>query len=587
MSHTIDIEVFRRYIVTMYIDIVPNRGSRPAVLLREAHRQGKKIIKRTLANLSEWPEEKVDALRRVLRGDVVVAPDSVFAIQRSLPHGHVQLVLATIRHLGIERVLGSVRSRERDLVVALIAERLLHPGSKLATTRSWETSSLASEMGVEGVDVDEVYAALDWLVSRQERIEATLARRHLSEGSVALWDLSSSSYEGTHCRLAKRGHNRDGEKLPCIAYGVLTDRDGRPVAVEVFGGNTGDPKTVTPQVTKLKERFGLSRVVLVGDRGMLTQAQIEALQSHPGVGWVSALRGPAIRKLVESGMVQMSLFDERNLAEISSSEYPGERLIVCFNPILAHDRRRTRGELLAATEEELAKVQRAVARRTKTPMTEAEIGVKVGRVINRYKVAKHFEVAIGTNAFSFQRREGVVEREAALDGIYVIRTSEAAERMEAGEVVRVYKSLTQVERAFRCLKGMDLRVRPIYVRQDDHVRGHVFLCMLAYYVEWHMRRALTPLLFHDDELEADRLRRDPVAPAEASTSAKRKKLTRTSDDGFPLHSFRTLLSDLSTLCRNTCALKAQPELPTFYQLTEATPLQRRALDLLATVPMFR
>lgn len=571
----------------MYIDTVPNRGSRPAILLREAHRDGKKIIKRTIANLSDWPPEKVDALRRVLRGEPLVAPDSLFAIKRSLPHGHVHVVLAAIRRLGVERLLGSVRSRERDLVVALIAERLLHPGSKLATTRSWKASSLASEMGVEGVDVDEVYAALDWLLARQERIEEKLARRHLGEGSVALWDVSSSSYEGKHCALARRGHNRDGEKLPCIAYGVLTDREGRPVAVEVFAGNTGDPTTVVGQVGKLKERFALSRVVLVGDRGMLTSTQIEVLRTHPGVGWVSALRGPAIRSLVESGALQMSLFDEQNLAEVRSAEYPGERLIVCFNPLLAHDRQRTRKELVEATEERLRTLQREVARRTKTPMTAAEIGVKVGRVINQYKVGKHFEVEIGEGRLAFRRREKAIQEEAAQDGIYVIRTSETVERMEAGEVVRVYKSLTQVERAFRCLKGIDLRVRPIFLRQEDHVRAHVLLCMLAYYVEWHLLGALAPLLFHDEELEADRLYRDPVAPAKPSASVKRKKLTRTTADGLPLHSFRTLLAELATLCRNTCSLKSQPASPTFDQLTEATPLQRRAFGLLENVPMFR
>ncbi len=570
----------------MYIDIVPNRTSRPAILLRVATREGTRIRKRTLANLSDWAPEQIEALRRVLRGESLVAPESVFTIERSLPHGHAQAVLATMRRLGMARLLSPVRCRERDLIEAMIAERLLHPGSKLATTRTWTTSTLGDELSVDGADVDELYQALEWLIKRQEKIQATLARRHLGDGEVALYDVSSSSYEGRTCTLARRGHNRDGEKLPCIVYGMLADREGRPIAVEVCAGNTGDPKTVPAQVERLQERFGLSRVVLVGDRGMLTKTQINVLREHPGVGWISALRGPAIRALVESGAIQMSLFDERNLAEIASSEYPGERLIVCFNPLLAQDRRRTRDELLAATDKELEAIARAAARRTRTPLSDAELGVKVGRAINHYKVAKHFEIEIRDGRLSWTRRLEAIEEEAALDGIYVIRTSEPKERLEAADVVRGYKRLTTVERAFRCLKGMDLRVRPIYLRLEDRIRGHLLICMLAYYVEWHMRQALAPLLFADEELANDRDRRDPVAPAQPSAHARRKKVLRVDAEDLPLHSFASLLADLATLCRNTCRLTSQPSAPTFDQLTQPTTLQRRAFELLETVPMY-
>ena len=522
----------------------------------------------------------------MLRGERLVAPESLLAIQRSLPHGHTQAVLTTMRRLGMASLLGATRCRERDLVEAMIAERVLHPGSKLATTRTWTSSTLGQECGVEGADVDELDRALDWLVERQGRIEAKLARRHLCEGGLALVDLSSSSYEGRTCVLARRGHNRDGEKLPCIAYGMLTDPQGRPVAVEVCPGNTGDPTTVPAQVERLQGRFKLSRVVLVGDRGMLPNARIDALRAHPGLGWISALRGPAIRALVESGAIQMSLLDEHNLAEITAVEYPGERLMVCFNPLLAEERRRAREELLTVTEKELEAIARAAARRTRTPMTDAELGVKVGRVINRFKVAKHFEIEIGNGTLRWHRRQDRIEQEAALDGIYVIRTSEPEERLAAADVVRGYKALTTVERAFRCLKGIDLRVRPIYLRVEDHIRGHLLVCMLAYYVEWHMRQALAPLLFHDEALPGDRVSRDPVSPAKPSAHVRQKKARRTDDAGLPLHNFTSLLHDLATLCRNTCRLLSQPTAPTFEQLTEPTPLHRRALDLLEAAPMY-
>jgi len=565
----------------MYIESVPNRNSPPAILLRESWREGKKTGKRTLSNLSDWPMDKIEALRQLLRGEKLVPLDEAFAIKRSLPHGHVAAVMGTIRNLGLERMIAAKRSRERDVVVALVAERLLHPGSKLASTRTWKSSTLADQLGVVDADVDEVYSALDWLLKRQKRIENKLASRLLSEGGVALYDLSSSSYYGRKCPLARLGKNRDGKKgVACIAYGLLTDRGGRPVSIGVYPGNTGDPATVVDQVGKLKGRFKLSRVVLVGDRGMLTETQIDNLRKYPGVGWISALRSSQIRALVDSGTLQMSLFDEKNLAEISSPDHPDERLVACFNPLLADERRRKRKDLLQATEDCLGRLAAEVRRRTKKPLLKDEIGVNVGKVINRYKVAKHFKLTIEDGHLSWQRREDAIARESALDGIYVIRTSEPEKRLPAEDAVRGYKRLTLVEKAFLCLKSIDLRVRPIWLRREDHVRAHLFLCMLAYYVEWHMRQALAQLLFHDEELEEARNHRDPVAPAKPSAAAKKKKITRQTDDGMPLNSFSDLLTELSTLCRNHCQMKSIDDSPTFALLTEPTPLQNRALDLL-------
>jgi hypothetical protein len=567
--------------VPMYIDTIPNRNSPPAVLLRQGTRRGKKIDKETLLNLRDWPKPVVEGLRRLLRGETLVSVDDLFETERSIPHGHVQAVLGTIRRLGVDRLLASEHCRERDLVVAMIAERLLYPCSKLATTRLWHTTTLAEELAVGDAEVDELYDALDWLLDRQERIEKKLARRHLGEGATVFYDVSSSSYEGRTCELARRGYNRDGEKgLLSIVYGVMTDGDGRPVAVEVYPGNTADPKTVPDQVETLRERFGLKHVVLVGDRGMLTHAQIEQLRQYPQLGWISTLRSPAIRKLVDSGAIQLSLFDQQNLAEITSPDYPGERLVVCYNPLLAEERRRTRESLVAATETEFEKIAAAVRRRTKTPLGKDEIGVKVGRVCHRYKVAKHFHLTIEDNRFHWQRNPQSLAREQALDGLYVVRTSEPVERLSSDNVVRQYKDLRLVEQAFRCLKGMDILVRPIRHRTDDHVRAHIFLCFLAYYVQWHMRKAWAPLLFEDEELDANRWRRDPVAPAQPSRSVRRKKATRLTSDGFPVHSFDTLLADLSTRCRNLCRTKLPKHSYTFTQITQPTPLQRRALDLL-------
>jgi len=565
----------------MYIESIPNRNSPPAILLREAWREGKKIRKRTIANLSQWPSKKVEALRRLLKDESLMAVKEAFLIEQSIPHGHVEAVLGTIKRWGLDDLIGSRRSRERDLVVAMIAERLLHPCSKLATTRLWHTTTLAEELGVTDADEDDLYEAMDWLLARQDRIEKKLGVRHLSEGCFVFYDVTSSYYEGRCCPLARYGHDRDGKKgRPIIVYGLMTDGEGRPVAVEAYPGDTGDPSTVSEQAEKLRGRFGLRRLVLVGDRGMLTQAQIEKLRAYPGLGWISALRSHAIRELVKGGFLQMSLFDRKDLAEIHCPDFPFERLVACYNPLLAEQRRRKRHELLEATEKELKRIAKQVSRRTQTLLKKEEIGKKVGKVIDRYKVGKHFTVAIGEGTFSYERDERRIDQEEALDGIYVIRTSEPAERLSAEDTVRSYKNLTQVERAFRSLKGIDLLIRPIWHHTEDHVRAHLFICMLAYYVEWHMRKALAPLLFDDEELDENRKRRDPVKPAKPSVSAKNKKEQKLTSEGFIVQSFDTLLEELGTRCRNRCRIQSDSKGPAFYQLTEISPLQKRAFELL-------
>lgn len=568
------------YDAPMYIENVPNHGSRPTILLRIGERNGKKTNKRTLANLSHWPAEQVEALRRVLRGIPMVPAASAYAIERSWPHGHVEAVLGVMRQLGIETLLASRPCRERDLVLAMLAQRLIDPCSKLATTRQWDTTTLAEQLNVADADENELYRALDWLLERQERIERKLAKRHLKQGARVLYDVSSSSYHGHSCPLALRGHNRDGERLPCIVWGLLADREGRPVAVETYEGNTGDPSTVADQVEKLRERFGLTRAVLVGDRGMLTQARIEELKQYPQLGWISALRSESIQALVEQGVIQLSLFDAQNLAEITSDRYPGERLMVCHNPLLAQDRKRTRSELLDATETALTKIAAEVNRRTKAPLTAAEIGVKAGKVLNRHKVGKHFVLDIQDGHFTFTRNTERIEREARLDGIYIIRTSEPAHELSAEDTVRTYKSLGQVEQAFRCIKNLDLRIRPIHHRTVEHVKAHIFLCMLAYYVEWHMRKTLAPVLFQDEELDAARWNRDPVDKAQPSEAARQKKRTKHTVDGWPVHSFQSLMDELATRCKNTCRIGEGKEAMHFTAFTEPTDFQRHVLDLL-------
>lgn len=550
-------------------------------LLRRSYREGRQVKHETLGNLSHLPERVVELVRRSLRGETFLSAQEAFRITRSLPHGHVEAVLGMLRKLGLETLVASKRSRQRDLVVAMIVQRVLFPCSKLATTRDWHSTTLAEELEVADAQVNELYAALDWLLARQASIEAKLAARHLEEGGLVLYDVSSSYYEGRTCPLARYGHNRDGKKgRPIIVYGVLTDAQGRPVALEVYPGNTGDPTTVADQVNKLRERFGLSKVVLAGDRGMLTETQIATLKEHPGLGWISALRSESIRQLIEEGLVGRSLFDEVNLAEIHSPDFPGERLIACYNPLLAEERTRRREELLAATEKDLGKLAREVRRRTKKPMSQAQIALKAGRMVHRFKMAKHLELTMADGVFTWKRREASIAEEKSLDGIYVIRTSEPKKRLSAGDAVRGYKRLAEVEQAFRSLKSADLRVRPIYHRVPHRVRAHMLICLLAYYVQWHLKRAWAPLLFEDEDLPADRRLRDPVAPAEPSPSVGEKKKTRRTEDDLPVHSFRTLLRALGERCRNTCVLASEPSAPPFHQTTELNPLQARAVQLL-------
>jgi transposase len=486
-----------------------------------------------------------------------------------------------IRQLALENLIASKPSRQRDLVIAMIAERLLFPSSKLANTRHWRDTTLAEELSVGDATEDQLYDAMDWLLERQEAIEDKLAQRHLADGAMVLYDVSSSYYEGKTCPLARYGHDRDGKTgCPIIVYGVLTDAEGRPIAVDVYPGNTGDPTTIPDQVAKLTRRFGLTRVVLVGDRGMLTQTQIDVLKRHPGLGWISALRGAVIRRLLADGLLDREHLEGVRLAELSSPEFPGERLVACYNPQLAEQRRHKRQELLAATQAELEALARGVARQAERPWTAAEIGVRAGKVIGRYKMAKHFQLAIRDGHLGWARKEEAIRHEALLDGIYVVRTSEPAERLSAADSVRSYKRLSLVERAFRCLKGIDLLVRPIHHRLSDRVRAHILLCLLAYYVEWHLRQAWKSLLFADEELDQDRRLRDPVAPAQASASARRKKKTHQTGSGLEAQSFRTLLAHLGTRSRSTCVVAGDPSGTPFLQVSEADAVQAQALRLI-------
>jgi hypothetical protein len=544
-------------------------------LVRQSYRDQGKVKHRTLANLSALPEPAIDAVQRILKGEPIFAGAPNWEIQRSLPHGHVQAALEMAGRLGLARLLDSRSSRQRDLVLAMVLQRVLEPASKLATTRLWQQSTLASELSVQDAGEDELYGAMDWLLKRQSRIEDRLARRHLSEGGLVLYDLSSSYMEGRHCSLARIGYSRDGKRGTLqIEYGMITDAAGRPVAIEVFEGNLADPRTVASQVDKIRGRFKLAEVVLVSDRGMLTQARIDELAKQEGVAWISALRGPAIRELVESGSLQLSLFDERNLAEISAPEYPDERLVVCKNPLLAEERARKREDLLQATEAKLRPIQERVGQ---GKLTEAgRIGVAVGKVINQHKVGKHFEVEIADGRLHVARKEQAIAEEAALDGIYVLRTSVSEDRLSTAEVVRSYKRLSRVERAFRSLKAIDHQIRPVHHYSDDRVRAHVFLCMLAYYLRWHLEQAWAPLLFKDEEPP---LAEDPVVPARRSTAAQDKASSQRLPDGTPTHSLRTLLRELATLTRNRVrALDADGA--EFEMLSTPTPLQARALALI-------
>jgi hypothetical protein len=570
----------------MYIEAVPNRHSPPAILLRESYREGGQIKKRTLLNLSDWPAERIAGFKMLLKGGTVIPGDQpAITIIRSLPHGHVAAALGTARKIGLDRLLGPDGNRCRDLVLALLVSRLLDPGSKLAAARALSpdtaSSSLGQQLGLGPVDEDELYTALDWLAVRQPAIETALAKDHLAGGTLVLYDVSSSYMEGRCCPLAQHGYNRDGKRGKLqIVYGLLCTADGCPVAIEVFDGNTADPMTLTSQVSKLKDRFGLDHVVLVGDRGMITQTRITEDLSAAGLDWITALRAPAIKALRDAGALQMSLFDERNMASITSPDFPGEHLIVCRNRALAAERARRREQLLAATERELARIATAVARQRQPLRGAAAIGLKVGAVLDQHKMAKHFTLDIADNRFGFARKTEAIAAEAALDGIYVVRTSLPATVLDDAATVRSYKSLSLVERAFRCLKSVDLQIRPVYHWLADRVRAHVFLCMLAYYLEWHMRQRLAPMLYDDtDKHAAEAQRASVVAKAECSPAAVTKQTTGRTEDGLPVHSFRTLLADLATLTRNTLVTAADPE-HSFTLSARPTALQHKALDLL-------
>jgi hypothetical protein len=578
----------------MYVTVVPNRGSPPAILLRETYREDGKVKNRTLANLTKWKPEKIAALRAVLRDEQLLPAGGGFEILRSLPHGHIAAALAVARRLGLDprvkiaELMPPGAPRTGLLALALIVARLIDPAAKRATARRLDertaSHSLGAVLGLGAVAVNELYQALDWLLAQQPKIEAKLARRHLDEGTLVLYDVTSSYLEGRCCPLAQFGYSRDGKshKLP-IVFGVLCTRQGCPIAVEVLTGNTADPSTLKVQIDKLRQRFGLHRVVLVGDRGMITQARITQELQPLGFDWITALRAPEIQALAkENGPLQLSLFDQRNLAEITSPDYPGERLIVCRNPALAAERARKRGELLEATEQALQAIQIRVRRKRRPLKGAAAIGEAVGAVLNRKKMAKHFTRTITDADFTFTRNDATIATEAKLDGVYVLRTPLPQAELDAEATVRSYKALATVERAFRSCKTVDIEVRPVYHWNENRVRAHVFLCLLAYHLEWHMRQALTPILFDDhDPVAAQSQRRSPVSKARVSPAARRTAAVKRTDDGHPVHSFRTLLADLATVTRNTVRL-GKDLCATL--LATPTPLQQHVFDLIGISP---
>jgi hypothetical protein len=576
----------------MHVDIVPNRGSRPTILLREAWREGDRVRKRTLSNLTDSVTlEQAYALRRVFKGETLVAPEDAFEITGSLPHGHVQAVLTAMKRLGFEKLLASRPAKEPTLIAALVAYRVLDPQSKLATTRAWSATTLPEEFGVAGANENDVYAAMDWLVARKDRIERKLAKRHLGEGSLVLFDLSSSYFEGEQCELAERGYNRDqkrGKKQ--VNWGVLTDGEDRPVSLSVFPGSTGDPSTLMPQVEALRERFGLQRFTLIGDRGMITGKHIEILQGEDGIDWITALKSQSLRKLTEGRVIQPSLFEETNLVEVTSDDFPGERLIACRNPVLGRKRAHKRQELLAATEVDLERIQQRVW--SGRLNGRDKIGIKVGEKLGRHNMAKHFKLTISDDDLAFEIDQAGVEREALMDGIYVIRTSVDPNRMSAEETVRAYKSLALVERAFRTMKSIDLRARPIHHHLPDRVKAHLFICMLAYYVRLHMEQAWASLTYNDEHETNDQhdendedilLALDPVRPAEKTEKARRKAQTGKLDDGQPAHTFKTLLASLTTITHNTCHQRETGI--AFKRVTTPNEHQQKALDLLNTIKL--
>ena len=573
-------------IVVMYVVKVPNRGSPPAILLRESYREAGKVKNRTLANLSAWPEAKVEALARVLKGQPPPAADldGAFEITRSLPHGHVAAVLGTLRDLGLEELIDPVPSRQRDLVTAMAVAQVIDPGSKLAIARGLRDETAASSLGeilhLGSCDEDDLYAAMDWLRARQEPIEDALAARHLAGGTLVLYDVSSAAFEGRTCPLGAVGHPKDGVRGHLqIVYGLLTSKDGIPVAIEVFQGNTGDPTTVASQVTKVKDRFGITKVVLVGDRGMLTAARLREDVRPQGLDWITALRAPQVKKLVRDGALQLTLFDVQDLAEITSPDFPGERLVACMNPFGEAERSRKRESLLTATEADLEKIAAACARARRPLRGQDAIALRAGKMLNRRKVAKHFTIAITGDSFSYARNQESITAEAKLDGIYVLRTSVEPGNLDSSEVVSSCKALAQVERAFRAF-NTDLDIRPIRHRTEDRVRAHVFLRMISYYITWHMQARLAPVLFTDDDKPAAQAARtSPVAPAARSPKALAKAATKHTPAAVPVHSFASLLTDLATLCLNTIA-PADPALPGFRLVTTPTAIQRQAFDLL-------
>jgi len=566
----------------MHIDIVPNRTSRPAILLRESYREGKKVKKRTIANLSSLPMEQVEMLRLVLKGKKVAEVGKLFKKITTKHHGHVDAVLLTIKKLGLDRIISARRCPERDRIVGALVARICSADSKLAATRWWKTTTLPESLDLGDADEDDVYKAMDWLLERQARIEKKLAKRHLHNDDLVLYDLTSSYFEGVTCPLAARGKSRDRKKNTLqVNYGLVTDRRGCPVAVSVYEGNTADSTTLLEQAERVRDDFGIERVVLAGDRGMITQKQIDVLRGHDDFDWLTALKTGGIRKLVEGGTIQLDLFDERNLFECTHEDYPGERLVACRNPVLARKRAHKRESMLEATTRELEKVQGMVERGRLRG--QDKIGVRVGKVIDKYKMSKHIVLDIQDDSFSFTRDEASIAAEATLDGIYVIRTSLPKERMSAAEAVRRYKDLTNVERAFKSLKSVDLLVRPIRHRLERRVRAHIFFCMLAYYVQWHMTEALRPLLFADEEQEAKETR-DPVAPAQRSDKALKKVRSRKLEDGSEVHSFRSLLHLMSTITRDTCCRPDDDDCSSTFTL-DTTPdeKQSQVLELLKQI----
>jgi transposase len=570
----------------MYITRVPNRGSPPAILLRESYRDNGRVKTRTLANLSRWPEHKLDRLDRALKGLPPAEWDlsEAFDITRSLPHGHVAAVLGTAEKLGMPELIDPTPSRPRNLVLAMLIGQIIEPGSKLAIARGLRaqtaTSSLGAVLGVSGADEDDLYDAMDWALERKDGIETALAARHLTNGTLVLYDVSSAAFEGHTCPLGAIGHARDGVKGRLqIVYGLLCSPTGAPIAIEVFDGNTADPKTLKAQIDKLKTRFGLTRIALVGDRGMLTSARIRDELRPAHLDWISALRAPQITALVHDGALQLSLFDEQNLFEITHPDYPGERLVCCHNPALADERARKRAELLAATENQLQTIAEATRRQRRPLRGQDNIALRVGKVRNKFKMAKHFHLDITDDAFTFTRNQDSIAAEAALDGIYVLRTSLPERALGRDDVVLRYKDLADVERFFRTLNS-ELDVRPIRHRLADRVRAHMFLRMLSYYISWHMKQALAPILFADNDKPAAAAKRtDPVAPAQRSDEALAKAARKRTEDDYPVHSFTSLLTDLGTICANY--IQPTHDLPAFTKTTTPTPLQRRAFDLLA------